>query len=200
MVPPAHLFDEERQDRMRADAVKQGLQRPGDERRLQRLAAADWTVDERAADFAPLQHTLPVQPVHRRHQRRIGRARKFRLEIADSHFTATPPQRVEHAQLERAEERRQAGRLRAERHSPRRIAHVGGEVRGPRLERGGTEGRGPGTGDRGLESRMDLRPMLATLAEAPLTQKGLVYEPKYDGIRALVEMIPAAKGVTARIW
>ncbi len=42
--------------------------------------------------------------------------------------------------------------------------------------------------------------MLATLAEAPLTQKGLVYEPKYDGIRALVEMVPAAKGVTARIW
>ena len=42
--------------------------------------------------------------------------------------------------------------------------------------------------------------MLATLAEAPLTQKGLVYEPKYDGIRALVEMVPAAKGLKARIW
>ena len=35
--------------------------------------------------------------------------------------------------------------------------------------------------------------MLATLADAPLKQKGLVYEPKYDGIRALVE-IDAAKG------
>jgi bifunctional non-homologous end joining protein LigD len=44
---------------------------------------------------------------------------------------------------------------------------------------------------------MDLSPMLATLAEAPLVSKGLVYEPKYDGIRALVEVGP--KG-TARIW
>jgi bifunctional non-homologous end joining protein LigD len=47
---------------------------------------------------------------------------------------------------------------------------------------------------------MDLRPMLATLAEAPLKQKGLVYEPKYDGIRALVEIVPSARGATARIW
>src|ERR1700736_969721 len=47
---------------------------------------------------------------------------------------------------------------------------------------------------------MDLRPMLATLAEAPLKQKGLVYEPKYDGIRALVEIVPAAKGATVHIW
>ena len=44
------------------------------------------------------------------------------------------------------------------------------------------------------ESPMDLRPMLATLADAPLKQKGLVYEPKYDGIRALVEIVPAAEG------
>jgi len=42
--------------------------------------------------------------------------------------------------------------------------------------------------------------MLATLAEAPLKQKGLVYEPKYDGIRALVELVPHAKGTTARLW
>jgi bifunctional non-homologous end joining protein LigD len=39
--------------------------------------------------------------------------------------------------------------------------------------------------------------MLATLAEAPLKKKGLVYEPKYDGIRAVVE-IARASGVT--IW
>lgn len=32
--------------------------------------------------------------------------------------------------------------------------------------------------------------MLATLAEAPLVSKTLVYEPKYDGIRALIEMAP----------
>ena len=32
--------------------------------------------------------------------------------------------------------------------------------------------------------------MLATLADAPLTQPGLIYEPKYDGIRALVHVEP----------
>ena len=39
--------------------------------------------------------------------------------------------------------------------------------------------------------------MLATLADAPLVSKTLVYEPKYDGIRALVEVAP--RGVT-RLW
>ena len=33
-----------------------------------------------------------------------------------------------------------------------------------------------------------VRPMLATLEDAPLQSEGLVYEPKYDGIRALVEI------------
>ena len=35
-----------------------------------------------------------------------------------------------------------------------------------------------------------VRPMLATLEDAPLESDGLVYEPKYDGIRALVEIDP----------
>ena len=39
--------------------------------------------------------------------------------------------------------------------------------------------------------------MLATVTEAPLVSKGLVYEPKYDGIRALVEVGPKGK---ARLW
>ena len=39
--------------------------------------------------------------------------------------------------------------------------------------------------------------MLATLADAPLVKKGLIYEPKYDGIRALVEIQP---GRGARLW
>jgi bifunctional non-homologous end joining protein LigD len=51
---------------------------------------------------------------------------------------------------------------------------------------------------------MDLRPMLATLADAPLQQRGLVYEPKYDGIRALVLLTPSGKGkvnrIKARLW
>ncbi len=47
---------------------------------------------------------------------------------------------------------------------------------------------------------MDLRPMLATLADAPIQQKGLVYEPKYDGIRALVLLTPGGTQAHARIW
>jgi len=36
-----------------------------------------------------------------------------------------------------------------------------------------------------------IRPMLASTDEPPKAQKGLVYEPKYDGIRALVELAPS---------
>jgi bifunctional non-homologous end joining protein LigD len=39
---------------------------------------------------------------------------------------------------------------------------------------------------------MRVEPMLASLAEPPIAQKGLVYEPKYDGIRAIVELSPSA--------
>ena len=39
--------------------------------------------------------------------------------------------------------------------------------------------------------------MLATLADAPLVKKGFVYEPKYDGIRALAEIPPNGP---ARLW
>ena len=35
--------------------------------------------------------------------------------------------------------------------------------------------------------------MLATLADAPLADPNLVYEPKYDGIRALIAVTPAGK-------
>jgi bifunctional non-homologous end joining protein LigD len=45
-----------------------------------------------------------------------------------------------------------------------------------------------------------LRPMLATLAEPPLAGRNLVFEPKFDGIRALVEIDPAAAGRPVRIW
>jgi bifunctional non-homologous end joining protein LigD len=46
------------------------------------------------------------------------------------------------------------------------------------------------------EDPASIRPMLATLAEPPLTQPGLVYEPKYDGIRALIHI----DGAEVRIW
>ncbi len=44
------------------------------------------------------------------------------------------------------------------------------------------------------ENPAAIRPMLATLADPPLTGTGLVYEPKYDGIRALVDVAPGPGG------
>ncbi len=46
----------------------------------------------------------------------------------------------------------------------------------------------------------NVRPMLATLADPPLSGAGLVYEPKYDGIRALVHVPPAGESDSVRIW
>src|SRR5262245_14232067 len=43
---------------------------------------------------------------------------------------------------------------------------------------------------------MPIAPMLASLADAPLTDPQLVYEPKYDGIRAIVEVDSRA----VRLW
>ena len=45
-----------------------------------------------------------------------------------------------------------------------------------------------------------VRPMLATLADAPLVQPGLLYEPKYDGIRGLVHIAPGKPRPDIRIW
>jgi len=42
--------------------------------------------------------------------------------------------------------------------------------------------------------------MLATPGGAPLDDPGSAYEPKYDGIRAIAEVDPAAPGPRARIW
>ncbi len=41
--------------------------------------------------------------------------------------------------------------------------------------------------------------MLATLADAdmPVVRKGFVFEPKYDGIRALVQILPKGR---ATLW
>ena len=39
----------------------------------------------------------------------------------------------------------------------------------------------------------DVKPMLASLETPPEAKRGLVYEPKYDGIRALVDVRPPAK-------
>src|SRR5919106_1609603 len=50
------------------------------------------------------------------------------------------------------------------------------------------------------EDPAKVRPMLATLAEPPLTGKGLVYEPKYDGIRALVHVAPGKPRPEIRMW
>jgi bifunctional non-homologous end joining protein LigD len=42
--------------------------------------------------------------------------------------------------------------------------------------------------------------MLATLAEAPLQDRHLVYEPKYDGIRALIEIVPGGRTASVRLF
>src|SRR5919198_2875652 len=42
-----------------------------------------------------------------------------------------------------------------------------------------------------------LRPMLASLSDAPLDDPQFVYEPKYDGIRAVAEVEPTGR---VRIW
>jgi bifunctional non-homologous end joining protein LigD len=44
------------------------------------------------------------------------------------------------------------------------------------------------------------RPMLATLAEPPLSGSNLIYEPKYDGVRALAEIAPGRAGTSVRLW
>jgi len=46
----------------------------------------------------------------------------------------------------------------------------------------------------------DLRPMLAVLGDIPLDDKAYVYEPKYDGIRALVGIDAAGRGGRATLW
>src|SRR5665213_3593478 len=44
-----------------------------------------------------------------------------------------------------------------------------------------------------------MQPMLATLADAPLRDPNLVYEPKYDGIRALISVAPHIRGIEVTI-
>ncbi|MGE3511995.1 MAG: non-homologous end-joining DNA ligase, partial [Vicinamibacterales bacterium] len=45
-----------------------------------------------------------------------------------------------------------------------------------------------------------LKPMLASLEDAPLADPGLVYEPKYDGIRVIAEVRPVGPGASVRLW
>src|SRR5690606_16395100 len=41
--------------------------------------------------------------------------------------------------------------------------------------------------------------MLASLDPPPVTQAGMVYEPKYDGIRALIDLRPATNDEPAHV-
>jgi bifunctional non-homologous end joining protein LigD len=47
---------------------------------------------------------------------------------------------------------------------------------------------------------MPIAPMLATLADPPLTSPGLLYEPKYDGIRAIAEVEFSRSAPAVRLW
>jgi bifunctional non-homologous end joining protein LigD len=42
--------------------------------------------------------------------------------------------------------------------------------------------------------------MLATLADPPLSGNNLVFEPKYDGIRAIAEIVPARGRTAVQLW
>src|SRR5215211_628374 len=55
------------------------------------------------------------------------------------------------------------------------------------------------TADKWRGDMQSVRPMLATLEDAPLQSPALVYEPKYDGIRALVEIDPS-RPLPVRMW
>jgi bifunctional non-homologous end joining protein LigD len=50
------------------------------------------------------------------------------------------------------------------------------------------------------EKSGSVRPMLATLADPPLSGAQLIYEPKYDGIRALAEIEPAHGRAAVKLW
>jgi bifunctional non-homologous end joining protein LigD len=50
------------------------------------------------------------------------------------------------------------------------------------------------------EKSGSVRPMLATLADPPLSGTSLVFEPKYDGIRAIAEITPGRGRATVRLW
>jgi bifunctional non-homologous end joining protein LigD len=50
------------------------------------------------------------------------------------------------------------------------------------------------------EEPSKVRPMLATPAQPPLAGAGLVFEPKYDGIRALVHVAPRDRHPDVRLW
>src|SRR5688500_6170242 len=52
---------------------------------------------------------------------------------------------------------------------------------------------------RWTEDPASVRPMLATAAQAPLDTGELVYEPKYDGIRAVESVTPGCPPVV-RLW
>jgi ATP-dependent DNA ligase len=64
----------------------------------------------------------------------------------------------------------------------------GGAIVAPRRER-----HRPAHARHGVRTRWRgdaVRPMLASLEPAPLVDEAFVYEPKYDGIRALIEIEP----------
>jgi len=51
------------------------------------------------------QHAFPVQPVQRRHQRRVGDAGELRLQVADARRRVAGPQGVEYPDFKRPEGR-----------------------------------------------------------------------------------------------
>src|SRR4051812_13257882 len=139
-----------------------------------------------------------MQPLHRGHHGGVGRVGERVEDVAHADFRAPRPHRLEHAQLERAEDGGQTGG--AAEHCQKCSTEGGGA----RSEEGGwrVEDRLRIAAIFNYPPRVDLSPMLATLADAPLQSKLLVYEPKYDGIRAIAEIQAPRRGQEpiVRLW
>ena len=174
---------------MRAVTRQQRLDRPRHEPGLHLAARAGRTVDEGAAALRRAAAHPSCAAAPSWSSASCRRRREVLAHIPDGRF-ATAPERLEHAQLQRPKHGRQARRFR--RRTWQRIA----KSRGRRCD-GPTSSRKLEAGS-WIASNCDARMTPWTCGRcwrrwrsAPLKQKGHVYEPKYDGIRALIEIAPA---------
>ncbi len=68
------------------------------------LPAPSMTIDKCPPRLLALEHTLAVQSIERRHERRVGGCRKARLQLAHRNRLLDHPQRVEDARFERSKD------------------------------------------------------------------------------------------------
>ena len=104
-IAPGHGVDEKRDQRLQSRIGRdERAELFTGEPRDQLLPAASVPIEKGPSRLLAVEHTLPVQPIERRHQRRIRGGREVRLQIADGRRAAELPECVEHAGFERAED------------------------------------------------------------------------------------------------